>query len=353
MGEFDELNCEKIEELLGGYLDSELSEAERVKVDGHLAICISCTHTLKEIKSVKSLLNDLPAEKAERDFSLDIDEIMALATTAVAPVPLNCEEVLGLIDEYHDQELDRDKSSSVEAHINECDNCFKALASIQSLSSLLRTLPRESPATDYSQKVDDLLAGKVNSSVKETKLVPFPQRKGLTISAVAAALILLVIAGAAIIPSHNGNSNSSIKTARTGIDKNNLVANQTKTQKPDQQVGLKEVASSSQEKSMSQRLSREEENLLNVKPPTIAKTTPSEEKQNKNIEQPTVASIKVAPPIVKQSSTNPASPVSEVPIPTQLTSTEAYVAYDTEEGDDLFSQMGVSTNEDGLYAIKL
>jgi anti-sigma factor RsiW len=56
------LTCREVVELLSDYLDGELPEAERVRVDEHLAGCDGCTMVLDELRETLRLAGMLTAE---------------------------------------------------------------------------------------------------------------------------------------------------------------------------------------------------------------------------------------------------------------------------------------------------
>ena len=347
MGGFDKSNsipsCENIEDLLDGYFDSELSDDEQKLVDQHLANCSSCTNALTEIKSVASILNNLADEPLEKDFSADVDKILDSAFESAGVEAVNCDEVLASLDEYHDNELAKEKRPSIEAHLENCDNCFKALASIQSISSLLRSIPKETLEVDFAERVDDLLEAKDNATVNQANVVPFGRKAAL---AFAAALLLLAIAGPTIIDSF---TSSSIKTANKQEEKIEMVATDPK---PEGNNKVEENKTALEESN-----NRKEIANIDIEKDTIEKTTIAKEPpaKDKKIEINSVDDNQIATKPIKQNKVIPvAPPIKATPISQdQLLATEAVVAYDSDEDDDLFSQMGVSTDEDGLYAIKL
>ena len=78
-------SCEKINELISGYLDDELTQGDHQRVHVHLQSCKTCRHTLDDLKKLRSavaksvprreldqqqlekIMNDLPA-KTSRGF---------------------------------------------------------------------------------------------------------------------------------------------------------------------------------------------------------------------------------------------------------------------------------------------
>ncbi|HWP47546.1 MAG TPA: zf-HC2 domain-containing protein [Candidatus Limnocylindrales bacterium] len=58
------MNCEEYFELITGYADGELREAEVVLLTQHLTACAKCHQHLKEISALKNLLKQYAATKA-------------------------------------------------------------------------------------------------------------------------------------------------------------------------------------------------------------------------------------------------------------------------------------------------
>ena len=58
------------EEDLSAYLDGELSDRERRKVEGHLAACDRCSSLLEELASMRTMLSTLPEVEPRRSFVL-------------------------------------------------------------------------------------------------------------------------------------------------------------------------------------------------------------------------------------------------------------------------------------------
>ncbi|MGI5838945.1 MAG: DUF4349 domain-containing protein [bacterium] len=55
------MECKAAQELMSDYLDDELSEEERIRLDEHLRACSRCADELAELRTVVSLCRSLPA----------------------------------------------------------------------------------------------------------------------------------------------------------------------------------------------------------------------------------------------------------------------------------------------------
>ncbi|MCD4829456.1 MAG: zf-HC2 domain-containing protein [Candidatus Cloacimonetes bacterium] len=56
------MQCERIEQRLGAFLDGELSPAEAQEVRAHLMACTSCQQALRELKSLDAFMSDYEDE---------------------------------------------------------------------------------------------------------------------------------------------------------------------------------------------------------------------------------------------------------------------------------------------------
>jgi len=72
-----ESDCNKFELLLDALRDGELSSDERRAVEQHAASCLRCQGQLADIERVVATLRALPRVKPPRDFSQDLDKLIA------------------------------------------------------------------------------------------------------------------------------------------------------------------------------------------------------------------------------------------------------------------------------------
>jgi len=61
-------SCDFSEELLSAYLDDEVTEADRIQVERHIAGCDACRRRLDELRKVSGLLSQMPREKPSSSF---------------------------------------------------------------------------------------------------------------------------------------------------------------------------------------------------------------------------------------------------------------------------------------------
>ena len=107
--------CEKINELISGYLDNELTQGDHQRVDVHLRSCASCRQTLDDLTKLRGavaesqprpeieqqrwekIMNDMPA-RASRGIGwiLFIAGIITLLSLAIWEFAIDNEVPLGV-----------------------------------------------------------------------------------------------------------------------------------------------------------------------------------------------------------------------------------------------------------------
>ena len=60
---------------LNAYVDGELAEAERARVEAHIEACPTCAGTLDELRSLGDTLSALPRARAPRSFALRASDV--------------------------------------------------------------------------------------------------------------------------------------------------------------------------------------------------------------------------------------------------------------------------------------
>lgn len=73
----NDFNCKQLEPLLSAYHDDELTEAERADAERHLNGCVECQNRLLEISAVANSLKSLPRLNPRTDVAATIEHLIA------------------------------------------------------------------------------------------------------------------------------------------------------------------------------------------------------------------------------------------------------------------------------------
>ncbi len=256
-----------------------------------------------------------------------------------------CEQVRELLHDFHDAELSASERDSVQSHLDGCAACRSSLGEIQSLAALLRSLPRQEMTRDFA----DVLADQIDSSGRRGRVLPFKATPALIGVAAAACLLVLVFS----IPHlSNSGSGDSPQVANSGGEGQSVypttsgatVAEVKQNEEVEQPIERLTEASPVDQSSSTSTSTSNSAPVPKVVPEKVAEV-------NKPESVPLAVQDK-APDMVALHQAESA-PVVQDKEQVQLLANEAVVAFDGDEPDNLFSQMGVGTDEDGLYAIKL
>ncbi len=245
-----------------------------------------------------------------------------------------CDYARELLSAYRDGELDASEQASVEDHLKECTACQEELESVESVVRSLKALPSVSLTKDFSADIEAL----INKS--EVPVQPIGRRPRAMWLAAAAAVVSLLIAGGYYVTTGGGDRTT--------------VATDTQSERPtDVQVQRPAVA---------QKI---EDNTATAKPvvaetPTAAPSN-DKHKDTKELVAELPETAKIVSKIHKQpedSNTTSGGKVgsaSRHKAPADfndLTEDEALLAFSDSTDGDLFDTE-ISTDEDGLYAIKM
>lgn len=112
----------------------------------------------------------------------------------------SCEYFLPLLDAFVDKELEATELSEVEAHLVSCEECRNSIKEIELLKTTLAAMPKLTLSRDLADDLDRLLhAGTVNEIAPKDNVIPLRKRNSFTVAfAAAAALAVVLIAGRAI-----------------------------------------------------------------------------------------------------------------------------------------------------------
>lgn len=244
---------------------------------------------------------------------------------------------------YHDAELDSSERSAVETHLEGCADCREELAVVESVVKSLKTLPPVTLSKDFSLDIESLIKLSEADTAKQSEVVsakqPAPaasnvvsisKKKPILWLAAAAVVATLMVAtyfgttggGTPVVASRDGAA-PAVKDAQQ-------VTPEIETQE-------KPLVADSE-----------------VTPSDVAPVVPN---QSIAIKSPVAAN-----PPAKEVAHSPAPLVAvkkNLPKPTvvhvdDLADNQALLAFSelNEEGDP-YDNSGISTDEDGLYAIKM
>lgn len=149
-------NCDEFAELLDAYHDAELSDSDRKKVEEHLSSCKLCQHKLTQVSSLAAQLSSLPLVEPSRDivgnmeFNFDID-FEPSSNFSVADSSAHGGERL---DAYHDGELSKEECIQLERHIAGCADCAQKLSQIEKIVQNIKQIPPLAPQRDLVSEFD-------------------------------------------------------------------------------------------------------------------------------------------------------------------------------------------------------
>ncbi len=207
-------SCKPFFEMLDAFNDSELSPDESLGLSKHLSDCASCNQNLAQIKQLTIDLSALPRMSPSRDIlaSLDFSNLSLADLNTPA-----CDDIAELLDAYHDGELTAKEKSFVDKHLSLCDECPPKLREIRQLVAKVKSLPKVQSKENIIDKMDfgskpDL---KVAESTK-SNVLNFSRNAKVWFSAAAAVAAIALIFGLSIKPTEvavvNPNSNGAIQT---------------------------------------------------------------------------------------------------------------------------------------------
>jgi anti-sigma factor RsiW len=358
-------DCNQIRPLLDAYHDNELEAGERAIVEAHLRICDACRRGLAGISFVVDSMGKLPAVKLKRDLSGAIESRLLggsdndmqdkTVKTDTAANPNYC-EMQPLLDAFYDRELGPSEHKEVVQHLAGCEQCRHAVTDIGRIVVSLKSLPTLRPRTDVAANFEKILAAK-------TKVVLLRKRVAWGSMGVAAAAAIIALAmhigpaGAPGAVTIGANQTAASKVQVATIPATTPVAltqesNQVQQSDAAQESKATTAGSTTPTVNAASTQNAAERDANNVK----GKATPDASGQSSK-----PSAVRVAPPMVaeNQQAATPDKKQSVTPDDGEkiadaqvATKGEGVVAlYDSEANSA--AELGITTDEDGLYAIKL
>lgn len=319
-------SCVNIEELLDAFLDGELNSDERASVEQHLEICPKCTRQLKESERMIKELQNLPAKSSSREIDFSFLGGDAATQTVVSE---ECKTINQLLDAYHDGELADAEKKNVSEHVASCQTCSRALAQIEQLVFGLKSMPLAVPSRDIVEGLN------FDQTPAKSNVLPFSRKFGIGIGAVAAAAVALIFAfNSAHAP---GNSGANIAEN-----------NSQKTPVAQQPLGQQQnIASKNTELKLPEQPAANQESMQSETHENIAESLPEQNKTGAQNNSSLIASNAVDNlPTVKQEvlKLEPQKPVDTLNELATIPDSNAMIGADA---------LGIGTDEDGLYDIKI
>lgn len=323
---------------LDAYHDGELSAGESLELERHIANCSDCAHKLSQIEHVVQGLKKVPKLEASRDI--------------VAGLTFSCDPVVLLLDAYHDNELDSNERKKVDEHLAVCAVCSESLVKISRVVGGLKSLPVLEPARDIvgSLNLPAELATSVPISVQKntdssSRVVPIRKGVWAGLGAVAAAAVVLIFAVSqnviepSKVASKNGPEPSHLaEKASSAATYSDKPAENAPVENPD--TGIATATDTSWP--------------IESRPEIIAE-------KGKNQLAPNVAnsngSAKSKSGLAQSSPVKNADNVAVVQIAstqdTNLRDTSLNELASLETNEGVADALGIATDEDGLYDIKI
>lgn len=284
-----------------------------------------------------------------------------------------CETFIPMLDAFVDSELDKSEKEQVLAHVQSCDHCKRQVKEIEALKTTLSGLPRRKMPIDLADNFDQVpTKGSQAASTESVNVIAIGgKRPWIVAFASAAAVVVIAIAGSIVskgggeqvansnLPTSNIHMVQSVdqrtgdpeSTAKDGIsteDKNLLAGNQlpavdlhkhngSGTQVEDSQA----IKSSFDKKIAEHRQSRP--GAETTAAGTLAKTSGAHLSED-------MGQIESVNTTVVAHDENSKTNITGTQ-KNRSASSELLALY--EEDDGIGSDIGMTTDEDGLYAIKL
>lgn len=251
----------------------------------------------------------------------------------------HCDKIKELLSAYRDLELTDEENAQVERHLGTCHECAREASAIETVAATLSQVPRVTMKVDMADRLEAFIAAQAAEShrsetkveEKEQKVVSIKKRLVWGSLAAAAAAAVLLVAVPFFTSSNRVASNDVKQVAplQEEVSQQPLVANDHAVPT----TGADESTAPA--------------------PDAVASSGGAHEIHK--VEKPEIAhnDTPVAAPVVvkKQASPKVAHRQKVDATLDSIGDTEALVAFSAD--DNMFEDCGISTDEDGLYAIKL
>lgn len=271
-----------------------------------------------------------------------------------------CETFIQLLDAYVDNELDSSENEQVQSHVQSCDDCKAQIKQIESLKVSLSTLPRRQMKQDLADSLDAVLGSAVRvgspdqtpTSSSDHNVVPIAGRRRWVVAAASAAAVLVVAMAGSIVFKDGNQQIASVDSKSRPATQSNVLQD-----KAPSAVAINNSGNDTGEKKSPIAGSNSVARDVRVSdlPPKVARTaSDSQESYSAMANSSDVPKTAGAHMTGVQEDNSKTAVVAHnegsQAINGRAASTELLALY---EDDDDSSDIGVMTDEDGLYAIKL
>ena len=243
-----------------------------------------------------------------------------------------CEKFVLLLDAYHDDALTQNERVSVDEHLRQCPACAEKLAGVSRLVATLKTMPPVQMREDFADKFEARLLAQDTADGKRSKVVV--GRFGLAVAS-AAAFILCICVGQFALNHHS--SPAQVQVAAVSTPPVNQVSKTLQAEElasvPSKDDRLPAVSPNARDTDDEQRTA-----------PSEKQSAPVEPVRKRN-------NLAGARTVVATNSGEPVRSATAGGVPTAPK--HSLVAFYEPETNSIPEELGISTDEDGLYAIKM
>lgn len=271
-----------------------------------------------------------------------------------------CEKFVPMLDAFVDNELEGSEKEQVVLHLADCDDCTRQVKEIEALKVSLSSLPRRQMNFDLADNFDEVLSRSSSAqSEPPGNVVPLRGTRKWLVAATAAAAVVIAIAGSIVLkgdPQQVAHSNvddqSKVVAVKSGSESVHKGSNNS---------GSQSGVNTQRSEDLEQKL--QQEKIAAHTPQSITNSSAVNKTAGAHFSEETErlahgeSTTALAPdretkaPLVAQENTKTVVPASQAIQSNRAASSELLALY--EDDDGISSDIGVSTDEDGLYAIKL
>ncbi len=141
-----------------------------------------------------------------------------------------CETFVPMLDAFVDNELDKSEMEQVQMHLQSCDYCKQQVKEIETLKTSLASMPRRKMSLDLADNLEQILSKESGvPAQKPSNVVAISaNRRWIVAAASAAAVAVIAIAGSMVSKGGGGQvANSDSSGGLHSVAKNSSAAGQT------------------------------------------------------------------------------------------------------------------------------